>query len=106
MFFFFSSYGSPGVLTVNQIMSTNVTLMWTEILISERNGVIIGYLIRYGDGATVLTRDTGSNTTTLVLTGLNPFTHYLFGVAGRNSANTGPFSNDSRIIRTLEDSKN
>ncbi len=28
--------GSPGVPTVNQIMSTNVTLMWTEILISER----------------------------------------------------------------------
>ncbi len=87
-------------------MSTNVTLMWTEILISERNGVIIGYLIRYGNGATVQTRDTGSNTTTFVLTGLNPLNHYAFGVAGRNSANTGPFSGDSQIIRTLEDSKN
>ncbi len=87
-------------------MSTNVTLMWTEILISERNGVIIGYLIRYGNGTTILTRDTGSITTTFVLTGLNPFTHYAFGVAGRNSVNTGPYSSDSRIIRTLEDSKN
>ncbi len=97
--------GSPGVPTVNQIMSTNVTLMWTEILISERNGVIIGYLIRYGNAATVQTRDTGSNTTTFVFTGLNPFTHYAFGVAGKNSANTGPFSTDTQIIRTLEDSK-
>ncbi len=99
--------GSPGVPTANQIMSTNLTLTWTEIDISQRNGIITSYIIiEYGEENTRnLTINTQSSATTHLITGLKPFTNYTFSVAGVNSVNTGPFSAASRIIRTAEDSK-
>ncbi len=87
-------------------MSTSITLNWTEIDVSERNGVITSYIIQYGEGTNRnILINTQSNATTHLITGLKPFTVYTFTVAGVNSVNTGPFSRASSIIRTSEDSK-
>ena len=87
-------------------MSTNITLTWTEIDCLEENGVIIRYVIQYGEGSyRNITVNTQSSATTHLITGLEPFTQYTFTVAGVNSVNTGPLSRASSIITTSEDSK-
>ena len=87
-------------------MSTSITLTWTEIDVSERNGVITSYIIQYGEGTNRnITINTQSNANTHLITGLKPFTQYTFTVAGVNSVGTGLFSNTSSDIRTSEDSK-
>ncbi len=106
MVIFSAPTGRPGLPTANQIMSTNLTLTWTQIDVSQRNGIVISYMIEYGEGNTRdMTINTQSSATTHLITGLKPFTNYTFSVAGVNSVNAGPFSAASRIIRTAEDSK-
>ncbi len=98
--------GSPGVPTASEIMSTNITLTWTEINVSERNGVITSYIIQYGEGYNRNNQmNTLSSVTTHLITGLKPFTEYTFTVAGVNNVNIGPFSSASDPITTMEDSK-
>ncbi len=83
-------------------MSTNLTLTWTQIDVSQRNGIIIRYMIQYGVGTNRnITITTPSSATTHLITGLKPLTEYTFTVAGVNSANTGPFSGPSEVIRTV-----
>ncbi len=92
--------GHPRALSAREILSTNITLTWTEIDCLDRNGVITNYLIQYRqEGASYMTVNMLSNSTTHVITGLEPFTVYTFTVAGVNSISTGPFS-DSISIRT------
>ncbi len=87
-------------------MSTNITLTWTEIDCLDRNGVITSYIIQHEEETDrSITINTQSNATTHLITGLKPFTQYTFIVAGVNSVNTGPFSDASEIIRTVEDGK-
>ncbi len=77
----------------------------TLVYVSERNGVITGYIIKYGVGTNrKLTITTPSSATTHLITSLKPFTNYTFTVAGVNSVNRGPFSGSSEIIRTSEES--
>ena len=86
-------------------MSTNLTLTWTQIDVSQRNGIIIRYMIQYGVGTNRnITITTPSSATTHLITDLKPFTNYTFTVAGVNSVNRGPFSGSSEIIRTSEES--
>ncbi len=95
--------GSPGVPTASVIMSTSISLTWTEIDISERNGVITSYIIQYGEGTyRNILINTLSNATTHLITGLKPFTQYTFTVAGVNSVNTGPFSNTTIVVTAKE----
>ncbi len=84
-------------------MSTSITLIWTEIDVSERNGVITSYIIQYGEGANRnISINTLSNATTHLITCLKPFTQFTFTVAGVNSVNTGPFSNKTIVVTAKE----
>ncbi len=104
--FFAAPTGSPGVPTASVIMSTNITLTWTEIDCLDRNGVITSYIIQYGEGTNRdITITTPSSATTHLITGLKPFTQYTFTVAGVNSVGAGSFSSASQVTRTAEDSK-
>ncbi len=83
-----------------------ITLTWTEIDISQRNGIITSYIIQYGEGTSRnITINTNSNMNTHLITGIKPFTEYTFTVAGVNSVNRGPFSDPSGVIRTAEERK-
>ncbi len=98
--------GSPGVPTASAIMSTNITLIWTQIDCLDRNGVITSYIIQYGEGTNRdITITTPSSATTHLITDLKPFTQYTFTVAGVSSVGTGSFSSASLVTRTAEDSK-
>jgi len=81
-------------------------LHWTEIDCLDRNGVIIGYTIKYGEG---VARDIEINTlsisTTHFISGLKPFTEYSFVVAGVNGFGPGRDSAPTPLIKTLQDSK-
>ncbi len=88
------------------IMSTSISLTWTEIDVAERNGVITSYVIQYGEGTNRnILINTQSSATTHLISGLKPFSQYTFTVAGVNSVNTGPFSRGSSSITTSQDSK-
>ncbi len=96
--------GSPGVPMANIIMSTSITINWTKIDASNRNGIITSYVIQYGERMSQkVAINTMSNDTNHLIRGLKPFTLYTFAVAGVNSVGTGPYSD--AIIRTAEDSK-
>ncbi len=98
--------GSPGVPTASVIMSTNITLTWTEIDCLDRNGVITSYIILYREGTIRnITITSPSSATTHLISDLKPFTEYTFIVAGVNSVGTGPYSGSSRLIRTDGNSK-
>ena len=104
--YFTAPTGSPGVPSASTIISTSITLTWTEIDCLDRNGVITSYMIQYGEGTNKdITITTPSSATTHLITGLKPFTQYTFTVGGVNSVGTGPFSNPSEVIRTAEDGK-
>lgn len=76
--------------------------MWSRPLVP--NGVLIYYIITYnstsGTEATVIVDGDHPHT---VVTGLRPYTHYLFNVSASTRIGNGPSS--SIALRTDEDSK-
>ena len=75
--------GIPGVLSFSNVNLTSITVQWTELPCSDRNGEITGYTVEYSsarpphaDAINV----SGSSTTRLVVNGLLPRTNYTFSV--------------------------
>ena len=76
--------GIPGLLSFSGISLTSITVQWTELPCSDRNGEITGYTLEYistrpphTDTITV----SGLNTTRLLVNGLLPRTNYTFSVS-------------------------
>ena len=97
--------GFPGMLTVTSLTSTNISLTWTPITCIEQNGIITSYDIQYGQRSTRDMMITTSSATSHTISDLLPFTYYTFRVAGVNSEGMGPFSSETELIRTNEDSE-
>ena len=82
---------SPGNITVVEITSHSVSLMWLPPARQHQNGIIIGYIVN------VTVEETGemyqlySNTTNITAT-LTPFTMYTMIVTVENSVGTGPYT--------------
>ena len=79
------------------VTSRSVTVTWSAIDCIQRNGEITGYVVQYEGGG--MTNDeiliTGVGTTTIEATELQPFTTYIFKVAGVSEnvdPDTGPFA--------------
>ena len=76
--------GIPGPLSFNSVNLTSITVQWTELPCSDRNGEIAGYTVEYTSTTRPSHADTlnvtGSNTTRLVVNGLLPRTNYTFSV--------------------------
>ena len=71
---------------------TNVSLMWQQPLLMERNGIILGFVVRL---SRVTSRDTIELTTAytnITVAPLTPYTLYECVVAAYTSVGTGPFS--------------
>ena len=85
------------------LTSTSFSAVWTSIRCVERNGLIIAYIVQFHPlgGAKVYTSVTEKN---FNRRGLNPYTNYIFAVAGVNVNGTGPYSLE-RLLRTNEDGK-
>ena len=83
---------------------TSVTVTWEPVLCMYRNGVIIGYVIKYKELNTGLLSNktiTGDNMGMFEITGLKPSTQYEIKIAAVNSVGTGPFTNKSIDAMTL-----
>ena len=82
---------SPGNITVVEITSNSVSLIWIPPAQEHQNGIIIGYI------ANITVDETGeiyqlyTNTTNMTAT-LTPFTMYTMVITAENSVGTGPYS--------------
>ena len=82
---------SPHNVTVVEITSRSISLMWLPPARQHQNGIIIGYIIN------VTVEETGemyqlySNTTNITAT-LTPFTMYTMVITAENSVGSGPYT--------------
>ena len=82
--------------------SHNLTLSWSPPLSSQRNGVIISYLITCSSGDIII-NTTRTSSTSLTITGLQPFTNYTCSVSASTIVGEGPAA--AKSIVTKEESK-
>ena len=82
--------------------SHNLTLSWSPPLPSRRNGVIISYRINCSSGDIII-NTTRTSSTSLTITGLQPFTNYTCSVSASTIIGDGP----AAVVNTTtdEDSK-
>ena len=80
--------GSPLNFT-NSTTSRTLTLSWSPPLPSQRNGVIVNYLITCSSGGSII-NSTRTSSTILTITGLQPFTDYFCLVRAATIAGDGP----------------
>ena len=87
--------GIPGAIRFNDVNLTSITVQWTELPCSDRNGEITGYTVEYSSTTPSHTNTvtvSGSINTVLVVGGLLPRTNYTFsvGAQGTNHTRTSP----------------
>ena len=88
----------PRIVSVNAVNTTAFTIEWNELDCEDRNGMIIGYIIRYSalndEFEPVDTRNVslnGSTTLLHTLNGLRVDTPYQIEIAAVNNVGRGPF---------------
>ena len=96
--------GVPRAVNGTSPSSTSMLLTWEHPLAPDRNGIITGYTVIIQTDSKMNTTELFSNDTSLLLTGLVPFTDYNITVAGNTSAGQGEFTMPF-IMRTLNDSE-
>ena len=98
----------PQNISVIQLLSTSVTVMWFPVPIRDQNGIITFYEIEYNQStfSTIqmhnLSRASSSEQET-TLDGLQEFTNYSARIRAYTSRGAGPFSNPI-AVETLQDS--
>ena len=81
-----------------------LNISWAPLNPSQRNGVIINYLINCSlQGSIIYSTRTNSPSLQLTITGLEPFTNYICSVSAATVAGDGPAA--IIHIMTNEDSK-
>ena len=93
--------GPPQSL-VSSVTSRTLTLSWSPPLLSHRNGVIISYLITCSSGGSII-NSTRTSSTSLTITGLQPFTNYTCSVRAATTVGDGPAMMQDNL--TSEESK-
>ena len=87
--------GSPESINFTGVNLTSITVQWTELPCSDRNGEITGYTVEYISTSqpphTSNASVSGSSNTRLVVGGLLPRTSYTFSVRaqGAETARSG-----------------
>ena len=95
--------GVPRSVNGTSPSPTSLLVTWEHPLAPDRNGIITGYTVIIQTDSKMNTTELFSNDTSLLLTGLVPFTDYNITVAGNTSAGQGEFTMPF-IMRTLNDS--
>ena len=87
--------GPPQELVVS-LTSHTIVLSWSPPLLSQRNGVITSYLISCSSGDIII-NTTRTSSTSLTITGLEPFTNYTCFVSAATVSGDGP----AAVIHTM-----
>ena len=94
---------SPQDFASANISSRSVVLMWEPPPPEHQNGNITHYVINASVVGSGETFQWLSDSTTLLVNNLTPFTTYLLVVAATNNAGTGPFISTILTVQTPED---
>ena len=81
--------GIPGSILFSDVNLTSITIHWTELPCSDRNGEITGYTVECSSTTPPHSNTvnvSGSSTTRLVVGGLLPRTNYTFSVRAQGAA--------------------
>ena len=78
--------GIPGSLDFSDVNLTSITVQWTELPCSERNGEITGYTVEYSSTSPSHTGMVSVSGLTTVVGGLLPRTSYTFSVRAQGAA--------------------
>ena len=92
---------APPLINTSSTTSTTVSVSWTQIRCTERNGPITNYTVEFQKVGGALISSVVVNRI-FTANGLTPYTNYTFRVAGVNDAGTGPFSSVTEIITEEE----
>ena len=84
------------------VTSRTLNLSWSPPLPSQQNGVIISYVLTCSSGGSII-NSTRTSSTSLTITGLEPFTNYTCSVNASTVVGDGPAA--VRIVETSEDSE-
>ena len=82
-------HGIPWLISFSDVNLTSITVQWTELPCSDRNGEITGYTVEYSSTTPLHTNTaavSGSSNTRLVVGGLLPRTNYTFSVRAQGAA--------------------
>ena len=93
---------APGGLTSTSVQSRSLSIEWEAVPCSHQGGPITGYRLRYSNSTSIV-NIAGKGNRQHVLTGLNPFTNYSVQVAAVNDEGTGPYSDPTLTVETLQD---
>ena len=78
---------SPESVSFGTITLTSITVQWTEVPCSDRNGEITGYTVEYSSTTPPTTNTlSGSSSRELVVGGLLPRTSYTFTVRAEGAS--------------------
>ena len=86
----------PPLELVFSLTSHTIVLSWSPPLLSQCNGVITSYLINCTSGDSII-NSTRTSSTSLTITGLEPFTNYTCFVRASTVVGDGP----AAIIQTM-----
>ena len=75
--------GIPASISFSGVNLTSITVEWTELPCSERNGEITGYTVEYGSMMATVSDPSNRR---LVVGGLLPRTRYTFSVRAQGAA--------------------
>ena len=87
---------APANVTVFTVLSTQVVLCWSPIPDPFKNGIIRHYVVNLTAEGTGNSELLNSLVTNITISGLKPYTKYLFSVAAY-TVSTGPFSTESYV---------
>ena len=84
--------GIPGPISFSDVNLTSITVNWTQLPCSDRNGAITGYTVEYSSTTppphTNTVTVSGSSNTRLVVGGLLPRTNYTFSVRAQGASDS------------------
>lgn len=79
-------------LTIEVTSSTSLFLRWEPPELEDQNGIIIGYVVNVTAVETGMTFQLSSSDSSLMATGLRPFTTYICRIAAITAVGVGPYS--------------
>ena len=80
--------GSPESVSFDAITLTSITVMWTEVPCSDRNGEITAYTVEYNSTIPFTTTMKNVDTVTTLMGGLLPRTSYTFTVRAEGASHS------------------